>query len=50
MAAAHQAGVGAKMRAGEALELMAGDVTIDNVSNYPVFDLRCANSRPPIWS
>jgi hypothetical protein len=40
MAGASAAGVGARMRACEAASMLGGDVTIDNVSNYPVFDLK----------
>jgi hypothetical protein len=40
MAGAQAAGVGGRMRACEAASLLSGDVTVDNCSNFPVFDLK----------
>lgn len=40
MAAAQAAGTGARMRAGEAQGLLNGDVMVDNVSTYQLYDLR----------
>lgn len=40
MAKAQRAGVSGRVRACEAASLLDGAVTIDNVSNYPIFELR----------
>ncbi|GBF95827.1 hypothetical protein Rsub_08263 [Raphidocelis subcapitata] len=46
MAKAHEAGLGARMRAFEPTGLLAGDIAVDNVSSYPLFDLRFGAKAP----
>ncbi|GBF96615.1 hypothetical protein Rsub_09361 [Raphidocelis subcapitata] len=45
MAGAQAAGVGGRARACEAVSLLRGDVTVDNVSNFPVFNLKFGAAR-----